>query len=77
MLHLLTDLAGSGYVDGGAVGSCSHVVAVLHHLHFDVLRLQVVDEVRNIRTCRHIDKRDGNTSTPLCQLVSSHPAGLT
>lgn len=35
------------------MGSCNHVVAVFHHLHFDVLRLQVVDEVGNIRPCWH------------------------
>lgn len=48
---IIFHLVGSGDVDGCAVRSTGHVVCVLHHLHLDVLRFQVTDEVGDIRAC--------------------------
>jgi len=47
----LSDLAGSRDVDGGAVRGGGHVVALLHQLHLEVLRLQAVDEAGDVRVC--------------------------
>lgn len=46
-----SDLVGSRHVESSTVGGSRHVVIVFHHLHSDVLGLQVVDEVGNIRVC--------------------------
>lgn len=46
-----SDLVGSCHIKSGTVRSSGHVVVELHHLHLDVLGLQVVDEIGNIRVC--------------------------
>ena len=63
------NLAGSCHVDGGAVGGCSHVVAVFHQIYFEVLRLQVVDEIRNIRACWHNNKNNTSNQCARKQLM--------
>lgn len=56
------DLVGSRHIESSTVGGSRHVVIVFHHLHSDVLGLQVVDEVGNIRVCLQKKKEKENTS---------------
>lgn len=58
-----SDLVGSCHIKSSTVRSSRHVVIVFHHLHLDVLCLQVVDEIGNIRVCLEKQKALINEAT--------------